>query len=87
MGQRRGFLGLLDLKEAGDRNRTKKMRKQKRKINRWRRLNEKYVKMCPLGKKRTMRKRREPVRYRKPPLKLLVEYFLLSSSLLFVILK
>ena len=31
MGQRRGFLGLLDLKEAGDRNRTKKNEKAKKK--------------------------------------------------------
>ena len=31
MGQKRGFLGLLELKEAGDRNRKKKLEKAKKK--------------------------------------------------------
>ena len=31
MGQKRGFLGLLDLKEAGDRNRKQKLEKAKKK--------------------------------------------------------
>ena len=31
MGQKRGFLGLTELKEAGDRNRKKKLEKAKKK--------------------------------------------------------